>query len=217
MKTILYIFFLSMFATFIPAQQNLYLGINNITVSQPNTQQIKVNLKVTGSTYGEYLSYKTTIYQNEITLSVCYSMTSATSMTYFDNDFYIGIPNLPNSYNLKVNAYYSYGTSCNYLNLDDTAALNFLTPIIGTVLLDNADIDNNNNIKLYPNPSNGNINFKTSSQINNIIILDISGKQIYDIKNPGTKLNLSNLKNGVYFLEIISDKKKSYEKIVIQK
>ncbi len=76
---------------FFSAQTGDYLGITGLSVSQSSENQLKVNLKVTGATYGEYLSYSTQTNQNTITLTVFYSMTGAGVITYFDNDFFIDI------------------------------------------------------------------------------------------------------------------------------
>lgn len=83
------------------------------------------------------------------------------------------------------------------------------------------------NLKFYPNPvSSGvlNITTKNEGNLNEIYlrILDFTGKEILDHEFYGQaesiQLNVSNIPNGVYFLEIQYDNhRKSIEKIVISK
>ena len=220
MKTIVYIFFSLILTNFVYAQNNLYLGIDDVIISQQNTQQIKVKLKVTGATVGEYLSYKTEINQNVITLSACYFMIDAAAITYFDNDFYIDIPVAPNNYSLKVNVYYSSNeTTCNYSNLDDTATLNFSTPIEGTISINTSENQTKiPQVSLYPNPVSNLLKYKTSFKTTEINIYDSSGKKITNITKPKeNQIDVSQYPAGNYHIEFIGDKNKYRNKFIIRK
>ena len=62
----------------------------------------------------------------------------------------------------------------------------------------------NNNILVYPNPVNNKIHIETDEKIEQVIILDVSGKVI--IKTTKFVIDLSNQKAGTYFLQIKTDK-----------
>jgi len=80
-----------------------------------------------------------------------------------------------------------------------------------------------NNIVVYPNPNKGIflIMFENwDNNINaNISVKDVSGKIIYsesDIKSRRTSVNISDLRNGVYILNITTDKQVITKKIIKQ-
>ncbi len=199
------------------AEQNLFIKELNIT--QTNVGELKVNLKLFSPNLATYNSFSTEVNGTTILLKVCYNSYYAPSISNLENDFNIDIPQTSGSYNLKVEIYRSAAT-CTYETsyLEDSASLDFPNPFEGIISLSTNDIKSKDNkVTFYPNPSNGNINIKTLSPIDNITILDISGKQISNFKNPGIKLDLTHLQNGIYFIEIISGKKKYYEKIFIKK
>ena len=94
---------------------------------------------------------------------------------------------------------------------------------IGVPVNDKAIVAENNNIVIYPNPSNGQINItipKTKGNIN-INIFNLMGKQVYSINknsygNSNISLDLNNLAKGVYIAVIKNDKTVSKQKIVIR-
>ena len=67
---------------------------------------------------------------------------------------------------------------------------------------------------IFPNPTNGKINIKTSERIENITVLDISGKIIIETTN--TEIDLSKQKTGTYFVKIETENGIFTEKIIIE-
>jgi hypothetical protein len=70
-----------------------------------------------------------------------------------------------------------------------------------------------NNVLLFPNPNNG--NFTLSYQLVNVTeadvkVEDITGKLIYvaklNVQNRSIKMDLTNLRNGIYFVKVIGNK-----------
>ncbi|MEN3322459.1 PQQ-dependent sugar dehydrogenase [Mariniflexile soesokkakense] len=73
----------------------------------------------------------------------------------------------------------------------------------------NVDSLNKLNISMYPNPAENILNFNISllkNPLGSIKIYDIHGKQISlaaSINNPITRINVNNLADGIYFIELV--------------
>ena len=79
----------------------------------------------------------------------------------------------------------------------------------------------NNQIRIYPNPTEGKIMIQnlTPSKSEEIIVRNILGEVVY-IQNSNinlTTLNISNLENGIYFVEIYTENGIRIEKIILSK
>ncbi|RZJ78030.1 MAG: T9SS type A sorting domain-containing protein, partial [Chryseobacterium sp.] len=70
------------------------------------------------------------------------------------------------------------------------------------------------NIGVYPNPTNGILNIKTHSDVENVTITNVVGQKInIEIKN--NQINMSELPDGVYIVELIlKDGQKISKKII---
>ncbi len=81
------------------------------------------------------------------------------------------------------------------------------------------DCNNNDfsNINIYPNPNNGNFIIEGAEVNANLIILNLLGKQIINqkISSIKTEIDLSNSSNGIYFIQISSEKESIIRKISI--
>jgi len=62
-----------------------------------------------------------------------------------------------------------------------------------------------NKIKIYPNPANSFIEIKTDLDYNSISIMDVTGKAIKQLDSQ-TKIDISDLTNGIYFIKITGEK-----------
>ena len=72
-------------------------------------------------------------------------------------------------------------------------------------------------IELFPNPTNGIINFATEKLPNEIRIYDLLGKQIGQIDSPNTnQLDLSFYQKGFYFIRFRFDNQWIVEKILVR-
>ena len=77
---------------------------------------------------------------------------------------------------------------------------------------------------LYPNPNNGEFNIKltsNSSENINVIVNDISGRQVYynSFENTGIFnqiISLNNLQSGVYLVSVVDGSKKTVKRIVVE-
>jgi len=90
---------------------------------------------------------------------------------------------------------------------------------IGTVGINN--LLDNNQINIYPNPTEGKILIQNLMQASNnsIVIRNILGETILtsDNKNSLVSLDLSHLENGIYFIEVSSSKGIRIEKVILAK
>jgi len=84
----------------------------------------------------------------------------------------------------------------NNLYVDNVAVTSLQPATIG-------DSRNNAKISVFPNPSNGLIELQGNlSQFHTIQVIDIAGKLILESKVQ-SKLDITALENGIYFLELI--------------
>ena len=74
------------------------------------------------------------------------------------------------------------------------------------------------NLNIYPNPTLGKLNIASADKIKTLSITNIIGKEILFIKDFSAKtIDLSSYKNGVYFININTDKGTHIEKIILTK
>ena len=74
------------------------------------------------------------------------------------------------------------------------------------------------NLNIYPNPTIGKLNIISADKINTLSITNIIGKEILFYKDFSANIiDLSSHENGVYFINIRTDKGKHIEKIILNK
>ena len=80
------------------------------------------------------------------------------------------------------------------------------------------NIFNNQTVKIYPNPTNGTLIFKSGIELNYIEIYDMLGSLIYKSKFK-PEINISNLNEGIYLLKLYSKEGEilKTEKIIVNK
>lgn len=105
------------------------------------------------------------------------------------------INNADETYSVNIENIDYFGNTRNDL---DIGAVEYQSPII-TSISENSQ----NSIVIYPNPTNGFVNFIYKGKPETIFILNIFGQSIkgFDMKNGENKLDLSDLSDGVYFLK----------------
>jgi len=90
----------------------------------------------------------------------------------------------------------------------------------GTLGIEN--LMNNNQIKIYPNPTTGKILVQNliNAKTKNIVVKNILGEIVYIKLSDGNRtvsVNLSTLENGIYFIEISTNKGMRIEKVILSK
>lgn len=87
---------------------------------------------------------------------------------------------------------------------------NYLTTLSNT----NFSMSNDNNIKIFPNPSSSIIKIVSNTKIDKITMFNPLGKEILMQTQNNSEVNIEKLSKGMYIIEIISDNVKIYKKII---
>lgn len=76
----------------------------------------------------------------------------------------------------------------------------------------------NRTLLIYPNPTSGNVNIKFPDQsiIHKLIVTNHYGQIIFQKTNFDGSLDLNNISDGLYFIQILSDGKSYYDKIIVR-
>jgi hypothetical protein len=73
-----------------------------------------------------------------------------------------------------------------------------------------------NNVKMFPNPANDYLNFATNSNEDiDVQIFDIIGKSVLRLEDVRESVDISELKSGVYFVQITLGAGKATKKLII--
>lgn len=82
------------------------------------------------------------------------------------------------------------------------------------------DITNVNNdsskMLVYPNPADNFITITTELKIKKITIIDVAGKEIKSFNQSNKVIDVSDLSNGIYFIQVYSDTEMVTQKIIKQ-
>jgi hypothetical protein len=76
------------------------------------------------------------------------------------------------------------------------------------------DVVYDNNIVVYPNPTNGVLNF--SEEMSNIEVFDIVGRRVYTSSTVESSINLAGITAGTYFLVADCDGERVSVKFVVK-
>jgi hypothetical protein len=73
---------------------------------------------------------------------------------------------------------------------------------------------NNNQVIVYPNPASSYITISSTQTISEIKLVDILGKEVLYRENNQTAIDVSNLADGVYFVEVFTENNKYVSKFL---
>lgn len=76
-------------------------------------------------------------------------------------------------------------------------------------------ISNISDVTIYPNPTNGILNFNSKSEVQSIAIFDLSGRKISEFNS--NQINISSLPKGIYLIKISTEDGKTTTKKVVKK
>jgi uncharacterized repeat protein (TIGR01451 family) len=85
-------------------------------------------------------------------------------------------------------------------------------------VLSTTPFETEQNVKIYPNPSAGELNIEALSQIQNVTIYDIQGREVSSQNNSentmNLKLDVSNLSRGIYIIKIETSRGQMSQKLI---
>lgn len=84
---------------------------------------------------------------------------------------------------------------------------------LATLSNDSFSMDNEN-IKIFPNPSSNLIQITTNSKIDKITLFDTLGKEVLTQTQNNNEVNIEKLSKGLYIVEIFSKNEKVYKKMI---
>lgn len=90
-------------------------------------------------------------------------------------------------------------------------AYNWFLTLSNENFIPNSDTDN---LQIFPNPTKNIINIKNITEIENIKIFDYLGKEVLTQTENNNEINVENLSKGIYLIEINSENRKVYKKLI---
>lgn len=104
----------------------------------------------------------------------------------------------------------SYAVIVNELGCSDTSSC------VDITTADIYENHSNNSTLIYPNPTSNQLSIVTELEHSEITIIDITGKLIMAIKQKTNIINTSELSDGIYFINLISEERIITKKFVKQ-
>ena len=90
-----------------------------------------------------------------------------------------------------------------------------LTGNVQDTTLGISDLALNNLVNVFPNPVNSVLHINSNKDINQVKIYDITGKEVLIKSNSLQEIDVSQLYDGLYFLNIEIDNQNIVKKIII--
>ena len=206
MKKLLLSFLL--LGTFISNAQDLYITDLNVTTVEGG---INVNLHTTSLNGAGYLSDSYEILGNTIIVKVCYWFDNTLPVLEFEDNIMIPLET-DGEYTVTVNAVNSSSQEvCDNFSTTDSET------VVVTYLSITDFGTGKENIKLFPNPTNGTLGFNTAIDVNTVSVYDSMGRLVKEFRNLTTnKINLEGLSDGIYALRLEGDQGFYTKKIVLK-
>ena len=86
-----------------------------------------------------------------------------------------------------------------FAGLADKDAWTFTT---GEGFVDKTDLKNASQFKVYPNPFVDFVNVENASKLSKIVVTNIAGQVVKEVVNPTSKIQLNELRSGIYFMSL---------------
>lgn len=171
----------------------------------PIENGINVELKVFGQTITTFVSSANTLSEAQITLNTCYWTSILTATSHLTNLFPISLSEEPFNYTMTINVFNSSSNVvCESQELTDFIVVHFSAPLEEPIVLSTEQFMlTQNEIKIYPNPSNGKMYIDAFFDIEKVAVYDAFGRLVhYQNEVVEKQLNLSHLAKGMYFIKV---------------
>lgn len=208
-------------SAFSPAAHALF--IQQVRLDPASGNNISLHLKVVDGYIFQYHNYTYTVENNTITLTVCYNPVMIPSVTTLENDFLLENVNFtPANYTLIVNTHYRHWVDnvpvCDDAIYPDTETFSFVAPLTQSVTLSAPEFSEAaSGVTLFPNPTTGLLTLENKSiEIQAVKVFDNMGRTVKTIM-PDKMLDISDLNNGIYFIECNTNLSRWISKIILSK
>lgn len=105
------------------------------------------------------------------------------------------------------------------LCMKEQASTVYMNPNYNHCFLASGISENKNSVfHLYPNPANKQLKITVADNviIESISIIDMNGKRLKEFKQTNTELDLSGISSGLYIIQLIHNKGKTYQKLIVE-
>jgi hypothetical protein len=99
----------------------------------------------------------------------------------------------------------------------DNNGYDFFTARLGAGVTAIDELNDNSFITIYPNPSSGVIHYNSTEDIISVTVSDLSGKKVFEEKNPNNNIDLNSLAAGTYVAKFFSKEKISLKLVLVGK
>ncbi|MCB0537652.1 MAG: T9SS type A sorting domain-containing protein [Bacteroidetes bacterium] len=193
-----------------------YLGTNAIsgansasytpTVSGDYSVEVTDNFNcgIYSNPFSFCLNFNLTISQSDSTLIAGSGFTNY--QWYLDGNAISGATS--QTYTATQNGTYT----CQAENSGCTGTSNSLVVDLGTGIKDISL----NGLSVYPNPANDIVNIKVNEALTAIVLFDLTGKVVKAFDANNMQLNVADIQQGIYFLELKNNEKRSVVKLAIK-
>jgi len=194
--------------TMISNGQNLQITDLNVTTVEGG---INVNVLTVSGNGAGYLSDSYEILGNTIIVKVCYWFNMTLPVLQFEDNIMIPL-DADGEYTVTVNAVNSSSQEvCDNFSTTDSESV--VVTYLSTTDFGKAK----ETIKLFPNPTNGVIEFRNTTDVNAVTVYDSMGRLVKEFKHLTTnKINLEGLSNGIYVLRLEGEQGIHTQKIVFR-
>jgi hypothetical protein len=119
-----------------------------------------------------------------------------------------------------IHLYKSPGVYVATLQISNDCGADFFSKELTVILPSAGDIETSSFVKIFPNPSIGQVNISTLNKGNlNIEVFDIAGKLVYTSQTNNTlqtNVDLSSFDKGIYTIKVFDETNWYQEKLIIQ-
>lgn len=110
-----------------------------------------------------------------------------------------------------------YMYHCHLLHHEDDGMMGSFLVIDTTITSGIANINKPGKVELFPNPATAKIWFQTPvSKDAELAVFNVTGEKVMEVKDPSQELDIFSLKEGIYFLRIISNQQVYTAKFIKQ-
>lgn len=163
---------------------------------------IGVKIKKNGLTSYNFNAYRATTFMSGDYLTDWIGGSDGAVYSYNGDTYNCSYINVPNGENFYIQVFTAN---------DDYEII--LTDINCTNVLANQDFSTPQQITIYPNPSQGVFYVTSKEKLDRISLYNLQGQALEVYLQPESQIDLSGYPSGIYLVEIVSEGRKSWQKI----